>query len=180
VDGFTKASEIPIGTSTRIEDLELLLTQQDIRIAELEAENETLREADAPARPKRLSSDILKDTDRLILLARINDLTIANEALELEIRKIVDHHGDQLEILFSAVHKLKSEIVTGPIQPKQRDQGDILRALLITSNGKLPALEARRTMHMSKQAFSNLLKLLPDIEARPMKTDKRRRLLVLK
>ena len=118
MNGFTKASEIPIGTSTRIEDLELLLTQQDQRIAELEEENESLRESDAPARPKRLSSDVLKDSERLILMMRINDLAIANEALEIELRKSVRNAEENIINLFSIVAKLKTE---KPMSPGKTD-----------------------------------------------------------
>jgi hypothetical protein len=175
VSGFIKASDLPIGTTTRIEDLELLLNQKDARIAELEAENETLRETDAPARPQRPSSEVLKDSERLILLCRINDLTVANLVLEGELRKSMKTAEENIGILFSLVAKLKPTT-----QPLQIDRGKQLIGLIISNNGRMPSQEARQIMHISKQSFSNLLETLPQVESRPMKTDKRRRLLVLK
>ena len=65
-------------------------------------------------------------------------------------------------------------------QPMQKDRAEILRALLAANNGKLLAKEARHKMHMSKQAFTNLLAVIDGIESRPYRTDKRQRLLVLK
>ena len=64
-------------------------------------------------------------------------------------------------------------------QPLQKDRGAILRALLAANGGKMLAKEARQKMRMSKQAFTNLLAVTEGIEARPMRTDKRHRLLVL-
>jgi len=65
-------------------------------------------------------------------------------------------------------------------QPLQKDRGDILRALLAANGGKLPEKIARQKMRMSKQAFTNLLAVVDEIESIPLRTDKRQRLLVLK
>jgi hypothetical protein len=65
-------------------------------------------------------------------------------------------------------------------QPMQKDRGEILRVLLVANGGKMLAKEARQKMHLSKQAFTNLLAAIDEIETRPLRTDKRQRLLVLK
>lgn len=65
-------------------------------------------------------------------------------------------------------------------QPMQKDRGLQLVALLALHDGMLSAKEVRQIMHISEQTLSNLLDVLPQIESRPMKTDKRRRVLVLK
>jgi hypothetical protein len=65
-------------------------------------------------------------------------------------------------------------------QPMQRDRGEILRALLVANGGKMLAKDARQRMRMSKQSFTNLLVALPDIESKPLHTDKRKRVLSLK
>ena len=64
-------------------------------------------------------------------------------------------------------------------QPLQKDRGEILRALLVANGGRMLAKEARQKMRMSKQAFTNLLAVVDGIEARPLRTDKRQRLLVM-
>ncbi|MHB8118628.1 MAG: hypothetical protein ACYDHX_07885 [Methanothrix sp.] len=65
-------------------------------------------------------------------------------------------------------------------QPHQIDKGAILTGLLTTHNGKMSSQEVREIMGISKQTLSNLLEVLPEVESMPMKTDGRKRLLVLK
>jgi hypothetical protein len=98
-------------------------------------------------------------------------------ALIAGIKSEVKTSQENIGILFSLVAKLKAKNTP---QPMQKDRGLVLIALLAANGGKLPAQDARKTMHMSKQAFSNLLEVLPEIETKPMKTDARRRLLILK
>lgn len=72
-----------------------------------------------------------------------------------------------------------AKLEKGELQPKQKDHREILLSLVASRNGKMTAKDARQLMHLSKQAFSNLLAALKDeIEVRPMKTDKRRKLLI--
>jgi uncharacterized membrane protein len=66
-------------------------------------------------------------------------------------------------------------------QPLQRDRGDILRALLAASGGKMLAKDARQKMRMDKATFSRLLATLADyIDVKPLHQDKRRLLLIIK
>ena len=66
-------------------------------------------------------------------------------------------------------------------QPLQKDRGNILRALLAASGGKMLAKEARLKMHLSKQLFSILLSTMGEyIEIKPLYSDNRKKLLILK
>jgi hypothetical protein len=65
-------------------------------------------------------------------------------------------------------------------QPLQRDRGDILRALLAANGGKMLAKEARQKMHLSKNRFSELLKICDYVDTKPLHSDKRRDIIILK
>lgn len=65
-------------------------------------------------------------------------------------------------------------------QPRQKDRGEILRAILAANGGKMLAKECRQKMGLDKATFSRLIAQAEGIEVRPMKTDKRRYLLILK
>ena len=66
-------------------------------------------------------------------------------------------------------------------QPLQRDRGEILCALLATNGGKMLAKDARLKMHLTKQLFSMLLaSMRDDIDIKPLHSDKRKNVLVLK
>jgi len=65
-------------------------------------------------------------------------------------------------------------------QPLQKDRADILRALLVANGGKLFAKDARRKMHLSKNRFSELLKICDFIETKPYHLDRRQTIIILK
>jgi len=66
-------------------------------------------------------------------------------------------------------------------QPAQKDRADILRALLVANGGKMLAKEARQKMRLDKSTFSRLLDTLKDdIESKPLYSDKRKMLLIIK
>jgi len=66
-------------------------------------------------------------------------------------------------------------------QPMQKDRGEILRALLAASGGKMLAKDARQKMHLSKQTFSMLIASMGKyIEIKPLHSDKRKDVLMLK
>jgi hypothetical protein len=65
--------------------------------------------------------------------------------------------------------------------PSQKDQGDILRALLAANNGKMLVKDARHKMHLSKAQFSQLLASMDgSIETKAYHLDGRQKVLVLK
>ena len=66
-------------------------------------------------------------------------------------------------------------------QPLQKDRGEILRALLAANGGKMLAKDARQKMRLSKQLFSMLLSSMSDdIEIKPLHSDNRRKVLILR
>jgi len=66
-------------------------------------------------------------------------------------------------------------------QPMQKDRGEILRALIAAYGGKILAKDARLKMRLSKQLFSMLVASMSDyIEIKPLHSDKRKKVLILK
>lgn len=66
-------------------------------------------------------------------------------------------------------------------QPLQRDRGEILRALIAANGGRMLAKDARQKMRVDKATFSRLLDTLKDdITVKPLHTDKRKLVLMLK
>jgi hypothetical protein len=62
----------------------------------------------------------------------------------------------------------------------QRDRADILRALLAANGGKMLAKEARQKMHLRKDLFSQMLKTCNFVEVKPLHSDKRKMIIILK
>ena len=91
---FCRASELPRSPIGSIEELEQRIKDQDAIIAE---QQELIDELSRAPRLARTPSDALKDSERLILLARINDLTIANNALEFELKQSVKALQERLD-----------------------------------------------------------------------------------
>jgi uncharacterized coiled-coil protein SlyX len=125
--------------------------------------------------------DLTKRAMRVDLLEdKINIQEKELDALKIKISdqdKIIAGQDANIEILFSLVAKLKTE---KDLQPKQQDRSEILLALIQANGGKMLERDARKKMDISKQALSNLIATIPDIETRPLRTDKRFKLLVLK
>jgi len=65
-------------------------------------------------------------------------------------------------------------------QPLQKDRGEILRALLAANGGKMLAKDARQKMRLSKNRFSELLKTCDYIETKPLHSDRRKYIIILK
>jgi hypothetical protein len=66
------------------------------------------------------------------------------------------------------------------LQPLQKDRADILRALLAANGGKMLAKDARQKMHLSKDLFSKLLKTCDFLETKPLHSDRRNDIIILK
>lgn len=82
---------------------------------------------------------------------------------------------NDLDALFEANLAAKAKF-----QPLQKDRADILRALLAANNGKMLAKDARNKMHLRKDLFSQLLKTCDFIEIKPLHSDKRKMVIILK
>jgi hypothetical protein len=65
-------------------------------------------------------------------------------------------------------------------QPLQRDRGEILRALIAANGGKMLAKDARQKMRLTKNRFSELLAKCDFFEVKPLHSDKRRLVIILK
>ena len=113
---------------------------------------------------KWLLTKVLTLEGRIIQLER--DLAEFNDSRALEIAQ------DRQRI---------AKLENGELRPEQKKKREILLALLDSRQGKMPSKEARQLMGLSKQTFTNLLAELRDeIEVRPFKTDKRKKLLIRK
>jgi hypothetical protein len=104
MDDFVSAVELEVKPFDRVAELENHIREQDIIISE---QQQLIEELQSAPRPARLPSESLKDSERLILLARINDLTISNNAQEIELRKQIDVLTQNQDIIFGVLKKLK-------------------------------------------------------------------------
>ncbi len=90
------------------------------------------------------------------------------------------HQEDNQFIQLQLISQLREATKKEP-QPLQKHRDDILRALLAAHGGKMLAKDARQKMHLSKQLFSMLLTTMKDyIEVKPLHSDNRKKLLILK
>jgi uncharacterized membrane protein len=108
------------------------------------------------------------------------EATVAVQAEKITaLQATQDTHAENDLIQLRLINDLREAAKKEP-QPLQKDRGEILRALIAANGGKMLAKDARQKMRMSKQSFTNLLASLPDIESKPLHTDKRKRVLYLK
>jgi len=107
---------------------------------------------------------------------RIASLEEENAALQATQETQADNSLIQLRLINDLREATKKEA-----QPLQKDRGEILRALLAANGGKMLAKEARQKMHLGKEQFSLLIsKMGEDIEAKPLHSDNRKKILVLR
>ena len=152
--------------NTKIAALEMAFTSQDKRIVILGTRDETqsLKKeiADQSTKIAVLESVIVGQDEELASLRIAYDKDIERLALEAA-------HDRQ------RVTKLEQHV-----QPLQRDRGEILRAFIAASGGKVLAKYARQKMHLDKATFSRLLSTLQEYVTRKVyQADRRQRLLVL-
>jgi hypothetical protein len=91
----------------------------------------------------------------------------------------IRHLQENQSIQATLIAKLKSRIdpVTGE---EEKSRAEILKGLVILNGGKMVAKEARLKMKLDKATFSRLISHIEEIEVRPMRTDKRRYILILR
>lgn len=120
--------------------------------------------------------------DIIARVKHLEDTTTNLEALLHEVRSLRDltkEHEARLEYQSKWIGELRFKEGAEP-GPKQRDRREVLKALLLANGGKMSAKEARQKMEMDKATFSRLIAQAEGIEVRPMKTDRRKYLLILK
>ena len=138
--------------------------------------------ADARADPRAngdvgLQADIVSGQESQ-LLCLIKQQAWMIEKLEARMEEMGEFFGVRLMEANARIAKLEGKTA----QPKQKDRGEILIALLAaTPHGKMLESEARRKMDMTKPSFSVLLRTLDgDVAAEPWDKDRRKKILRLK
>ena len=130
----------------------------DQKIVELEA-NQAIQEARHAQKMVELEAN---QTQKMVELQAEHDQDLERLALEAAYDR-------------KRVTKLEQNV-----QPLQKDRGEVLRALIAASGGKVLSKYARLKMHLDKATFSRLLNTLSDYVARKVhQPDRRQKLLVL-
>ena len=180
--GFVSASQILPKNLNREEELEEQVRQDA-------AEKERLREL--LSRAKITQPAGIKPQEWQALQTVINDLLmecqtqkVALEKQRLTIEDLKQKLRDQetaiafqekrLDKHSEYILDIKDRLDPEP-QPKQKDQADVLLAILAQSNnGKILEKDARRKLGLSKSQFSRLIKTMEGrIESKPLSTDRR-------
>ena len=180
--GFVPASQILPKNLDREEELEEQVRQDA-------AEKERLREL--LSRAKIVQPAGIKPQEWQALQTVINDLLmecqtqkVALEKQRLTIDDLKQKLRDQetaiafqekrLDKHSEYILDIKDRLDPEP-QPKQKDQADVLLAILAQSNnGKILEKDARRKLGLSKSQFSRLIKTMEGrIESKPLSTDRR-------
>lgn len=108
---------------------------------------------------------------------RIQDLENKVESLVFELEETQTHTAIERAYDRKRIAKLE----TPELMPAQKDQREVLRALLLSNDGKMLQSQAIKTMRVSKSRMSELLVLAKDeIGTKPYHLDKRQNLLYLK
>lgn len=89
------------------------------------------------------------------------------------------HSIENQEIQLRLINQLRAGARREP-QPTQKDRAEILHALLAANGGKMLAKEARKKMHLSKNRFSELLRVCGFIDTKPYHLDRRQTIIILK
>jgi len=111
----------------------------------------------------QLSATVARQDEKIAVLEATSTLQEENQFIQLRL-----------------ISQLREATKKEP-QPMQRDRGEILRALLAANSGKMLAKDARQKMHLSKPLFSMLIASMGDyLEIKPMHSDKRKMVLLLK
>jgi DNA-binding transcriptional regulator YiaG len=114
--------------------------------------------------------------DEITQLREERDLDRAEfERFKATHRAFAVQTGKDIDALFEA-----NLAATAKPQPTQRDRAEILRALLVANGGKMLAKDARQKMHLSKSRFSELLSVCDFLETKPLHTDRRKMIIILK
>lgn len=94
--------------------------------------------------------------------------------------EIIREHEARLDKHSEYITELRFEEDPEPT-PNQRDRKEVLIALLTLNQGKMLAKDARTRMRLDKATFSRLLAKMQDsVEVRPLRTNRRNNLLVLR
>jgi hypothetical protein len=95
--------------------------------------------------------------------------------LEATVNTLADNQFIQLQLIGLLRETTKKEITPG-----LKDRADILRALVVANGGKMLLSSARQKMHLRKDQFSQMLKGCNFVEVKPLHSDKRKMVIILK
>jgi uncharacterized membrane protein len=116
--------------------------------------------------------DRIKDLEKIVA-AQGAQIAALTSTQELDVNRIC------LDIAYDRQRISRLEKVEP--QPLQKDRGEILRALITANGSRMLSKDAMNKMRMDKATFSRLLATLKnDIEVKPLHSDKRRLLLIIK
>lgn len=159
---------------------------------------------------KAEQNDFEQPSARIVSLSIEQLQEILREAIQplqdeiSELKAIIEHQQEEIAALkaietqdykansqdireiFSALDEIDRKLseqrdsTTKRAQPLQKDRSEILRGLLVTNGGKALAKDLRQKMRLGKNRFSELLKVCDFIEVKPLYSDKRKDVIVLK
>ena len=113
------------------------------------------------------------------VLLRASDLAAILQEVQ-SLREIVKEHEMRLDKHGEYIRELRFREEPEP-GPKQKDRGEILKALLAANQGKMLERDARRKMHLSETVFSKLLSRMKDcIEVQSLHSNRRMNLFKFK
>lgn len=125
----------------------------------------------------------LSISDYRNIFIQIEKLNDRIAALESHISALDAHQSEDMEHLARSIAEDRQRITKleePTIQPLQKDRREILKSLLVANGGKILAKDARKKMHLHKNRFSELLEKCDFIETRPLHSDKRKMVIILK
>jgi septal ring factor EnvC (AmiA/AmiB activator) len=162
----SQAQEIA-SQKTKISALEMAFASQDKRIVILGTPDET----------QSLKKEI---TGQNTKIASLESVIVSQDEELASLRAAHEKEVERLALEAAQDRQRVTKLEQKKPQPLQKDRGDILRALIAASGGKVLAKYARLKMHLDKATFSRLLSTLSDYVTRKVyQADRRQRLLVL-
>lgn len=136
------------------------------------------------ALPQEQQLITLSISDYKNIFIQIEKLNNRIAALESQVRVLDSCQAEDMDHLARSIAEDRQRITKleePKIQPLQKDRSEILRSLIIVNGGKILAKDARQKMHLSKELFSMLIASMGDyLEVKPLHSDKRKKVLVLK
>jgi len=184
VEPFGPSATVPPQIALQLQSLLARMNAQDERIADLEATNATL--VDRLAALEGLSAPpagiVTEEAQPPQQVPAPPDTAISEDIIQL--RADLEAMNESRASDIAQDRRRIAALEVPPevhVQPKQRNQGDILRALLATTpRGKMLQKVARQKMGISKSAFSRLIGTLGGtVKKEPYHRDRRQNILIL-
>jgi uncharacterized membrane protein len=166
-------------TSSQLQEIISRAVQEAVE--PLKAELQDLKDTVALQGEKMAALEATEDfqqqkMDELVVMLQHDQLRLRLETLNREVEQFQVDLSTEIAYDRQRLTRLER---TEP-QPLQKDRGEILRALLAANGGKMLAKEARKTMHLSRSAFSQLLSTQKnEIKSKPYHLNKSWLVLVL-